>query len=293
MEESIKLSIIVPVYNAGKFLDKCLKSLVSQNISAMEIILVNDGSTDESLGICNDYAQKDSRIKVLSQANSGQAKARNVGIDLAVGQYITFVDSDDWVDNDYYEKLLNKAILHDADIACASIIRKKKNYEKYRVNYLEEREYTLPQEKIDAAKCPNMCYVWNKVYRKSLIDRLSLRFVEGMICEDVDFVNRAVFYSNKLVTVPNTYYHYIANGASTVKTMRKSDKKRADSIVAKDMMIKFFTENNLSTEVSNMIKRKKCIKFCGITVLKIYEWQTQKKYYLFGIIPVLEEIIYA
>ena len=137
MENSIKLSIIVPVYNSEKFLNKCINSLINQTIKNIEIILINDGSSDNSLNICNEFAKKDSRIKVFSQENSGQATARNVGLDNATGEYITFTDADDWVDPDYYEKLLNTALNHNADVACASIIRERKNSNKYRILYTE------------------------------------------------------------------------------------------------------------------------------------------------------------
>jgi glycosyltransferase involved in cell wall biosynthesis len=177
VEGIVKLSIIVPVYNAEKFLDKCLESLKNQTIKDIEIILVNDGSTDNSLEICNKYAQNDSRIKVLTQKNSGQSKARNVGIDNSNGEYIAFTDSDDWVDLDYYEKLVESCEKHDAEIACASIIRERKNTRKYRVKYTETLDVTDEQEKIDVARVPNMCYVFNKVYKKSLLERLNLRFI--------------------------------------------------------------------------------------------------------------------
>lgn len=293
MEANIKLSIVVPVYNAEEYLEKCLNSLVNQTIKNIEIILVNDGSTDNSLKICERFAQTDSRIKIFNQINSGQSKARNVGLDNASGEYVSFMDSDDWADLDYYEKLVNTAEKHNAEVSCASIIREKKHTKKMRINYKKETEYSQPQAKIDAAKSPDMCYVWNKVYKRELIEKLNLRFIEGMIFEDVDFVTRAVYFSNKIVTVPNTYYHYWANDNSTVKTMRKSDKKRADSLVAKKSVLKFFKEHNLTSNSVNLIKKKHCTKLFGITIMKMYQWETKRVYYLFGIIPVLEKITYA
>ena len=293
MENNVKLSIIVPVYNAEEFLEKCVNSLINQTIKDIEIILINDGSTDKSLELCKSFEQKDERIKVFNQVNSGQSKARNVGLDNACGEFISFMDSDDWADNDYYQKLVETAQKHDAEVSCASIIREKKHSSKYRILYRKEIEYFQPQAKIDAAKSPDMCYVWNKVYKKSLIDRLSLRFIEGMIFEDVDFVTRAVYYSNKIVTVPNTYYHYWANENSTVKTMRKSDKKRSDSLAAKKYVLKFFKDHNLTSNSVNLIKKKHCTKLFGITIMKMYQWETKRIYYLFGVIPILEKITYA
>lgn len=293
MENSIKLSIIIPVYNSEAFLEKCLTSLLRQTMSNFEILLINDGSTDNSLFICENFAANDTRVKVFTQSNAGQSKARNVGLDNARGEYITFVDSDDWVDRDYYQRLLETAQKYDADVVCGSIIRERKYSRKFRINYQDEEVYIFPQQKIDAAKVPDMCYVWNKVYKKSFLDSINLRFIEGMFFEDVDFVTRAVYFSNKIVTVPGTYYHYWTNTNSTVKTMRKSDRKRFDSIVSKKYVLEFFKKYNLTSKSKNLIRKKNCIKCLGLTILKTYEWETKKVYYLFGTIPILEKITYA
>ena len=293
MEKLVKLSIIVPVYNAEKFLDKCIKSVQAQTLQDFELILINDGAKDNSLVICQTYAKQDDRVKIFDQENSGQSKARNVGLENAKGEYVAFLDSDDWVDRDYYEKLVTACEKNDAEVSCGSILRVRKNYQKYRIKYTEEKVYIKPQEKIDVAHVPDMCYVWNKVYRKEFLDRINLKFVEGMFFEDVDFVTRAVYFSNKLVTVPDTYYHYWTNWNSTVKTMKLSDKKRADSLKSKEMVLKFFKEHNLKSKTRNLIKRKTSITLGGFPILKIYEQETVKRYYLFNCIPILEVITYA
>lgn len=292
LEEKI-LSIIVPVYNAEKFLDKCITSLLKQTLSDIEIILVNDGSTDSSLDICYKFEQSDNRVKVYSQSNSGQSKARNVGLANATGKYIAFVDSDDWVDEDYYEKLVEACERNDAEVSCASILRVRKHSQKFRINYTSEKVITEPQAKIDVARVPDMCYVWNKVYRRSFLDKLNLKFIEGMFFEDVDFVTRAVYFSNKIVTVPGTYYHYWTNGNSTVKTMHKSDKKCRDSLESKKYVLEFFRKHNLTSNSRNLIRCKSCVKLFGLPIMKVYQWDARKKYYLFGFIPILEKISYA
>ena len=118
-----KVSIIVPVYNVEKYLKRCLDSLVNQTLKDIEIICVNDGSTDGSLAILNEYVRNDDRIVVINQENSGQSVARNRGIDVAKGEYLGFVDSDDWVSEDYFERLHNSAIQNNAEIAVGGIIR--------------------------------------------------------------------------------------------------------------------------------------------------------------------------
>ncbi len=293
MENMIKLSIIVPVYNAEEFLEKCLMSLKNQTLKDIEILLVDDGSTDNSYEICKSFEASDSRIRVFKQENSGQSAARNRALSVSKGEYIAFADSDDWVDCDFYEKLLEAAIRYGADIACGSVIREKKSAGKIRVNYKEEKVYLRAQEKIDAAGVPNMCYVWNKVYRAGFLKSIDLRFVNGMVFEDTDFVTRAVYYSNKIVTVPNTYYHYWTNENSTVRTMRSSDKKRLDSLRSKKSVLEFFEKHKLTSNPKNLVKKKDCVKFLGLVILKTYEWETRKVYYLFGFIAILEKVSYA
>ena len=115
-----KISIIIPVYNVKKFLNKCLKSIVNQTFTDLEIICINDGSTDKSLSILNSFAQKDNRIIVINQSNQGQSCARNAGLAIATGEYTGFVDSDDWIDLDFYEKLYTAAEKYNADIVCVN-----------------------------------------------------------------------------------------------------------------------------------------------------------------------------
>lgn len=289
----VRLSIVVPVYNAELFLEKCISSLLAQTFSDFEVILVDDGSTDNSLEICKAFAQRDSRVKIFAQENFGQSKARNVGLDAAVGEFIAFCDSDDWIDSDYYENLIDAAVRHSADIACGSILRVKKQGAKFRINYKKEKIYVNHQEKIDAAMVPHMCYVWNKVYRASLLNSLKLRFIEGMFFEDVDFVTRAVYFSNKIVTVPGSYYHYWSHSNSTVKSMMKSDKKCSDSLRSKKLVLDFFKEHNLKSRPKNLVRKKTCMKLFGLTILKAYEWDSKTVYYLFGAIPVFETLSYA
>ena len=107
-----KISVIVPVYNVEKYLARCLDSIINQTLADIEIICINDGSTDNSLEILNDYAKKDSRIKIIDQTNAGLSCARNAGMQIAQGEYIGFVDSDDWIDLDFYEKLVCFCILN-------------------------------------------------------------------------------------------------------------------------------------------------------------------------------------
>ena len=138
--EKVKVSIIVPVYNTEKFLKKCLNSLINQTLKEIEIICVDDGSTDNSPTILNDFIKKDNRIKVIHQENSGISVTRNRAVSVAQGEYIGFVDSDDWVDEDFFEKLYNASQKYNSDIVagdffrCGKILRTKKlKYKKRKI----------------------------------------------------------------------------------------------------------------------------------------------------------------
>lgn len=124
MKEDL-ISIIVPVYKVENYLSKCLDSMICQTYKNIEIILVDDGSPDNSGKICDDYAKKDSRIKVIHKENGGLSDARNAGLKIATGKYIGFVDSDDYISVEMYEKLYNQAKKEDADIACCNYYRVK------------------------------------------------------------------------------------------------------------------------------------------------------------------------
>lgn len=281
-----KVSVIVPVYNTEKFLDKCLNSLINQTLDDIEIICINDGSTDNSLSILEKYANIDSRIKVINQENKKQGAARNSGMRIAIGEYIGFVDSDDWVDLNYYEKLYNMAIQYNADIALATNVRIGNGKTKKRLKITEEKVATTLQEKIDIGnQVKNPCPT-NKIYRYAMLKDNSILWPEGVFCEDKIFSIKAIYYANKIVTTPNINYYYYRNPHSTVHT--KSKKHIEDKIKAKKDVLEFLRLNNAQ------IRDK---EFWAITeeksILNIPVWTKKeslktKKYYIMGIIPVLE-----
>lgn len=148
----VDVSIIVPVYNTEEYLQKCLDSLTNQTLKNIEIICVNDGSTDNSLKILQDNAIKDDRIKIINQGNKKQGAARNAGMQVATGEYIGFVDSDDYVDLNYFERLYRIARNYDSDIALATNVRIGKNKFKLRLNLQTVDKYTELQDKLDVCQ---------------------------------------------------------------------------------------------------------------------------------------------
>lgn len=260
-----KVSIIVPVYNIEKYLAKCLDSLINQTLKEIEIICVNDGSTDNSAEILNEYAQKDSRIRIINQENAGLSAARNTGINNANGEYIGYVDSDDWVDLNFYENLYNAAKENNADIAVAGI--KRVGGEDYKEKVFLKFEKTTTTENTDEkfrlCDIPDKSYVWNKIYKLSEIKEHSLYFRVGVNYEDIIYAPKIIHTLNCLTTVPDTYYYYLKRRGSIVA--QKSQKKYF--YAAMEEAKKYFEDNNIN--IADHLTDQKKYKILGLTVFKI------------------------
>ena len=278
-----KVSVIIPVYNTEKYLERCLDSLILQTLRDIEIICVNDGSTDGSLEILTDYSEKDDRIIIINQVNSGMSVARNVGIDNAKGEYIGFVDSDDFVEYGFYEKLYNSAKEEGADIACASIVRENEQKKKVLIEYNSKIVCEDVKSKFENAKLPSCCFVWNKIYRRESLLNSGVKFPIGMIYEDMVFTPNVLIEMDKMVTVPDVFYHYWKSRKSAIKI--DTDKSRANKLEAKKYLLEVCRKNNICLTAKDSLERKTDYSFLGIKLFKVYEYRTFKEYYLFGLIP--------
>lgn len=281
---SFKVSIIVPVYNVQKYLATCLNSLINQTLRDIEIICINDGSTDNSGKILEEFVQKDSRIKVITQQNKGQSVARNTGIEYATGEYLGFVDSDDFIDLDYFEKLYFTAKENNSDIACAGFKRCGKFMSSVRKSYNEVKIYTNINDKVLIDKIPEHNYLWNKIYKRN---KWHFKFEEGKFFEDVAILIKILFYCNKMVTVPGTYYNYRKNQNSTVSS--KNIKNKQDYKWAMNELFSFANANGIALPKYKQYRKREIFKFCGMTVLKIYYYDDVIKYKYLGFIPLFEK----
>ncbi len=223
MLEHPVLSVIIPCYNVEKYLDRCLRSIVNQTYENLEIILVDDGSPDSSGRLCDDWAARDRRIKVAHKQNGGLGFARNSGLEIATGDYIAFVDSDDYIDLSMYEKLMDKAKEHNADIAYCGHIKQLHNGENVSVNDFEEERVFEKDSLLELSQGffrptkinPRMLTmsVWHAVYRRNVITELfhSEREVGS---EDIHFQVCAILNAEKVVFIPDALYVYCYNGES-------------------------------------------------------------------------------
>ena len=195
------ISVIVPVYNVEKYLSKCLDSIINQTYKNLEIICVDDGSTDSSSKILEEYAKKDTRIKVITRQNGGLSAARNTGVKNATGEFVSFVDSDDWIDLETYEKAIGHfsddvdSVCYAAAIVCDDGVDDFYEEERLWHSLKYRGKITLKNESFY-----NLTHtVWNKIYRKSIIDKYNIDFPEGLIHEDFSF------YTKYMALAPKTY----------------------------------------------------------------------------------------
>jgi len=291
--ENPKVSIIIPAYNSSEYIDKCLISLIKQTLKEIEIIVVDDGSSDNTVEICNKYSNIDTRVKLIKQEHKKQGAARNNGTNQAKGEYIGFVDSDDWVDTDYYEKLYNAAKKYDSDIALATNIRIGNGKTKKRLDIKEEKFVTSFQDKLDIGRQPTNPCPTNKIYRASMLKNNNITWQEGVFCEDKLFTIQAVYFANGIVSVPNTYYYYYRNMTSTVNSKSKEhlEKVALDKNNARKAVIEFLREKDKTVRDKEFWAIKKDFRIAKICLYKIKESIKTERIYLFGIIPILEKTI--
>ncbi len=236
-----KISIIVPVFNVERFIHDCIDSILTQSYKDFELILVNDGSTDRSGDICDEYSNKDGRIVVIHKENGGQSSARNKGIEIAKGKYIGFIDSDDWVHSDMYKILYDKAIEKDADITACNILEYQKDSSKRlfcndSTDYLYNRDAAMSEIYLNERLTFSPC---NKLYKKNLFK--GIRFKEGSILEDMDFAYRIMHQCNRIFYTGNVLYYYRYNDKSTLR--KTFSKKRLDEFPVRKDMYTFYVEN--------------------------------------------------
>lgn len=206
-----KVSIIVPVYNSEKYLKKCLNSLINQTFKDIEIVLVNDGSTDNSLNIINDYLI-DSRVKLFNKKNGGQASARNLGLKKATGDYIMFIDSDDYVNLDMVMEMHNFIISDNYDLVFADYYIEKNNNKEYVKVLNKTKGEVTAKEYLQTAVCP-----WNKIYKKGFLLNNNFEFPEGIIYEDFASIPTLVKYDPKIGYLNKAFVNYVHSETSTMR----------------------------------------------------------------------------
>ena len=299
-------SIVVPIYNVENYLHKCIDSLIGQTYKDIEIILVDDGSIDNCPAICDEYAQKDVRIKVVHKENGGLSDARNKGIETATGKYVVFVDSDDYIELDALERFSRVAAL-DVDVLVGDVVVEGGEYCSKNPKHLQGKVlsgYDYFKNAIEYAEVPvvAVCYV----YKKSFLIENSLRFKSGILHEDEQFTPRALLRANSVSYTGISFYHYVLRDGSITKNKDKT--KNATDLLStfvelelifkqiKDKKFKKNLLNSLAEKYFSLYVLSQLNRYGKAFVRKRFALRNAKKFktkvkaWLFMIHPKLYEI---
>lgn len=254
----MKVSVIVPVYNTSKYLSKCLDSLVNQTLKDIEIILVNDGSTDNSQDIIDEYKNKYKNIKSYKKKNGGLSDARNYGLKYAKGDYVGFVDSDDYVELSMYEKLYNKAIKDKSDMVTCDFywLYPNKTIEDIGNENKSKEELMLTIRVI----------VCNKIIKRSIINDNKLEFPLGLRYEDIYFTYVLMPYLNKISYLKEPLYNYIQRDGSI---SNNQNKKVRDIFKIFDLIEEYYKENKIYDKNKDILEYLHVRYFLGSSFLRI------------------------
>lgn len=228
-----KVSIIVPIYNVEKYLHRCVDSIINQSYKDLEIILVDDESPDKCPEMCDEYAKQDSRVKVIHKKNGGLGYARNSGLEIATGEYVAFIDSDDYVEPDMVEKLYADCVENNLDAIFADFyvdgnenFKKNPTFDKFydSPSLMEEIRLDMVGAEPNNPSCSKIQYsVWRGLYSLSIIKKNNIVFPSEreFISEDIVFNLNFLFYSYKVKTSSGKFYHYCFNNTSLTHSYRK------------------------------------------------------------------------
>ncbi|MFA7188240.1 MAG: glycosyltransferase [Alphaproteobacteria bacterium] len=237
MKKIPKISVIIPLYNTEKYIGDCLDSVLSQNYPNLEIIVVDDGSTDNSVLIAKSY-----KVNVIEQKNMGVSVARNTGINAATGEYIHFIDADDkLLNNDFYERVMNG--IGNADIAVVGVVDEKYG-DKPVENFKSEKLYYGKQSKISISKVARRPAVWRFVFRRRFLIKNKLKFESGRITsQDVMFTIPAIFYATAIATIPNAFYWYRRAPLGAMRDPARALAREQNKKIVWDRAVKFAVKN--------------------------------------------------
>lgn len=237
--ENPKITVIIPIYNGAKYIAQCLESILYQTYRDIEIIVVNDGSTDKSEIIVKQYP-----VNLITQKNAGVSVARNVGLKAALGDYIHFLDVDDWISIDFYERMMHALMLTNSDIACCNVD-----------NFIPRRSTNLKhslllsdtQDKFIITNAARYGYVWRYIFKKTFLFENNLLFKEGQLGEDTPFSMMAILKSNRLITVPEAVYYYRRRDDSICHTndSKLKQKRHTGWKNVKEFRLKFALEHHI------------------------------------------------
>lgn len=265
-----EISIIVPVYKVEQYLPRCLNSIQMQTFKNWECILIDDGSPDKSGIICDEYCIKDKRFIVIHQANKGVSAVRNIGLNVAKGNYISFVDSDDWIEPDYLERLFKET--EKADVVICDAYINTDDVEIIQKQIIKQSKYECLQ---DLIKDDIPGFLWIKLIKHDLITANNISFEKGVdLCEDVLFSIKVFYFANTISHVSTPLYHYVQNQGSYTNT--KITFEKAKQLITCIYYIEQFLEDKSEYELLQSLKKRKILT--KLWILFKGEKEVQKMY---------------
>jgi len=280
----MKVSVIVPVYNVEKYLEKCLNSLVNQTLEDIEIIVVNDGTKDNSQKIIDKYTKKyPKKVKGYIKENGGLSSARNYGLKYASGEYIAFVDSDDYVELDMYEKMYNKAISENFDIVACDLFYVYDDKKVEAFSNLNNDIFT--QEEIKQSMINIYPSAWNKIYKKDLFKH-KIYFKDRVWFEDVEFLYRLISKVNSIGVVHEKFYNYVQRAGAITKTF---DDRLFHYIDNWNGILDYYKKNKIYDEYK--LELEYCyVRYLYATFIKSASNFTDKKLYEEAVNKAIENV---
>lgn len=268
MEKRNLISVIIPTYNASPFINQCLESIISQSYKHLEIIVVDDGSKDDTVEIIKRYP-----VKLIQQTNQGAAAARNTGMEAATGEYLHFMDADDLINLDFYERLLTNILSVDADMACSGYVHERLPV--FTTIITERFLYVNTDDKMRFANVIHQGNIWKYLFRLSFLREYNILFDEELRnAHDKAFTIQAVYFSNKIISVPGAVYYYKERVGSLVTSRIWGGRRIKNQSIAK------------ANEFCKQFAKEHAIQVLGAPRYVTFHLT------LFGILPILVKRVY-
>ena len=266
-KRNLKISIIIPVYNREKYLEKCINSITEQDFKDIEIICVNDGSTDNSLKILKRLSERDERIIIIDKKNGGSSSARNAALKIARGKYCLNIDSDDWIEQGYFKALYERAEKDELDITISNIVVNFTLEEKLENRMdldISEEIIITSKEYLEKFYTSNFIgYTVNKLIKRELYIKNKIFYNENIfLLEDVELIGKLSYFSKKVGKIEKAFYHYVIgnnNGAFNNIPF----KHLTDTYECFKNLEEFYIKNN-EIELKNLVTRKKNLRLIGM-----------------------------
>jgi len=277
------VSVVVPVYNVAPYLRQCMDSIVGQTLKELEIICVDDGSTDKSPAILQEYTERDNRIQIIRQENAGPGVARNIGMEQASGEYLIFLDSDDWFEPDFLEQMVLRAQATDADVVICKAVEFDTNTGKELPSDWMMKTQHLPGDTFSPEQIATHLFQftygmpWDKLYRRQYLEKSGIIFPKLKNSEDLAFVFPSLLAAERIAILKSVMVHHRVNRNSSVSNSRTL---QPDAPYKAFQIVRTYLEHNDQTEIFHRSFLNWAMEFLVWHVSNISDPKTQKEYFV-------------